>query len=133
MTRYLALDVGERRIGMAVGDVGGGIARPLRTLRRRSVTFDVAAIGEVARKEEVSALLIGLPLTLRGEEGPQAARVRRFAEACEGTGLPVELYDERYTTAEAVHQGASDADAGAAAVLLEDFLRSSQGGPRRSP
>lgn len=122
-SRYLALDVGDRRIGMAVGDVGGGIARPLRTLRRRSAAADVEAIREVARKEEVSALLIGLPLTLRGEEGPQAARVRRFAEACGGIGLPVELYDERYTTAEAMAQGAADADAGAAAVLLEDFLR----------
>lgn len=122
-SRYLALDVGDRRIGMAVGDAGGGIARPLRTLRRKSVAVDVAAIREIARKEEVSALLIGLPLTLRGEEGPQAARVRRFVEACGGVGLPVELYDERYTTAEAAHQGARDVDAGAAAILLEDFLR----------
>jgi len=123
-SRYLALDVGDRRIGMAVGDVGGGIARPLRTLKRRSVVADLAAIKEVARKEEVSALVIGLPLTLRGEEGPQAARVRRFAEACRELGLPIELYDERYTTAEAVHQGAKDPDAGAAVVLLEDLLRS---------
>ncbi len=121
--RYLALDVGDRRIGLAVGDRGGGIARPLRTLKRRSVVADVEAIREVARKEEVSALLIGLPLTLRGEEGHQAARVRRFAEACAVLGLPVELYDERFTSAEAVHQGAGDVDAGAAAVLLEDFLR----------
>ena len=123
-SRYLALDVGDRRIGMAVGDVGGGIARPLRTLKRRSVVADLAAIKEVARKEEVSALVIGLPLTLRGEEGPQAARVRRFAEACRELGLPIELYDERYTTAEAAHQGAKDPDAGAAVVLLEDLLRS---------
>jgi len=122
--RYLALDVGDRRIGMAVGDVGGGIARPLRTLKRRSVVADLAAVKEVVRKEEVSALVIGLPLTLRGDEGHQAARVRRFADACAELGLPVELYDERFTSAEAVHQGARDVDAGAAAVLLEDFLRS---------
>ena len=109
---------------MAVGDVGGGIARPLRTLKRRSVVADLAAVKEVVRKEEVSALVIGLPLTLRGEEGPQAARVRRFAGACRELGLPIELYDERYTTAEAAHQGAKDPDAGAAVVLLEDLLRS---------
>jgi putative Holliday junction resolvase len=121
--RYLALDVGERRIGLAVGDEDGGLARPLRTLRRRSIAADVAAIRDVARKEEVSALLIGLPLTLRGDEGPQAARVRRFAGACEGLGLPVRLYDERFTTSEAAIQGAADLDAGAAAILLEDFLR----------
>jgi putative holliday junction resolvase len=123
MTRYLALDVGDRRIGLAVGDEGGGIARPLRTLRRRSVDADVGAIGEVARREEATALLIGLPLTLRGEEGPQAVRVRRFAEACERLGLPVELADERYTTSQAQIDGARDDDAGAASVLLEDFLR----------
>lgn len=122
--RYLALDVGDRRIGLAVGDRGGGIARPLPTLRRRSVAADLEAIRMVVRKEEVSALLIGLPLTLRGEEGPQAARVRRFADACAVLGLPVELHDERFTSAEALHQGARDIDAGAAAVLLEDFLRS---------
>ncbi|MBI2324496.1 MAG: Holliday junction resolvase RuvX [Chloroflexi bacterium] len=122
--RYLALDVGARRIGLAVGDEGGGIARPLRTLRRRSVAADVEAIGNVARREEVSALLIGLPLTLRGEEGPQASRVRRFAEACASLGLPVGLYDERFTTSEAGIKGATDVDAGAASVLLEDFLKS---------
>lgn len=121
--RYLAVDVGDRRIGLAVGDEGGGIARPLRTLRRRGVAADVDAIGTTARREEVTALLIGLPLTLRGEEGPQAARVRRFAEACGRLGLPIELYDERFTTAQAGIEGAPDPDAGAATVLLEDFLR----------
>jgi len=122
--RYLALDVGERRIGLAVGDEGGGIARPLRTLTRRALAADVAAIGELARKEEVTALLIGLPLTLRGDEGPQAARVRRFAESLAPLGLPLQWHDERFTTSEAELQGATDLDAGAAAILLEDFLRS---------
>jgi len=121
--RYLALDVGERRIGLAVGDEGGGIARPLRTLTRRALAADVAAIGELARKEEVTALLIGLPLTLRGDEGPQAARVRRFAESLAPLGLPLQWHDERFTTSEAELQGATDLDAGAAAILLEDFLR----------
>lgn len=122
-SRYLALDVGDRRIGLAVGDVGGGIARPLRTLKRKSVAADVAAIGEIARKEEASALVIGLPLTLRGEEGYQAARVRGFANALGAAGFAVELHDERFTTSEGALQGAADPDAGAAAVLLEDFLR----------
>lgn len=131
-SRYLALDVGDRRIGLAVGDVGGGIARPLPTLRRRSVAADVAAIGAIARKEEAAGLIIGLPLTLRGEEGHQAERVRRFADALAATGLAVELHDERFTTAEGARQGAHDPDAGAAAVLLEDFLgsRRERPGPR---
>lgn len=123
-SRYLALDVGDRRIGLAVGDVGGGIARPLRTLVRRGNAADLAAIRELARKEEVTALLIGLPLTLRGEEGPQAARVRRFAETLNELGLPIEMQDERFTSTEATLQGAADVDAGAAVILLEEFLRS---------
>lgn len=120
--RYLALDVGDRRIGLAVGDDAHGLARPLRTLQRRNLASDVAALAKVARDEQVEALVIGLPLTLRGEEGHQATRVRRFATACERLGLPVELYDERHTSSEAALRGAKDNDAGAATILLEDFL-----------
>ena len=120
--RYLALDVGDRRVGLAVGDDAFGVARPLPTLRRRKLEADLAALRGIAEREEVAVIVIGLPLTLRGEDGPQARRVRRFAEACSGLGLPVELYDERYTTAEAKARGATDPDAGAATILLEDFL-----------
>ncbi|TMC75547.1 MAG: Holliday junction resolvase RuvX [Chloroflexi bacterium] len=120
--RYLALDVGDRRIGLAVGDDAHGLVRPLRTLARRSNSKDLAALREIVRDEEVGELVIGLPLTLRGEDGHQALRVRRFATACEALGLPVKLYDERHTTSEAALRGARDLDAGAATVLLEDFL-----------
>lgn len=120
--RYLALDVGDRRIGLAVGDDAFGLARPLRTLTRRNLETDLASLRELIAKEEVGALVIGLPLTLRGEDGPQAKRVRRFAEACGALGLPVDLYDERFTTSEAAQRGATDLDAGAATILLEDFL-----------
>jgi putative pre-16S rRNA nuclease len=120
--RYLALDVGDRRVGLAVGDDAHGLVRPLRTLVRRNLAADLATISKFARDEEVEALVIGMPLTLRGEEGRQAQRVRRFAAACSDLGLPVELYDERHTTSEAIHRGARDVDAGAATVLLEDFL-----------
>ena len=123
MTRYLALDVGDRRIGLAVADDTFGIARPLSTLRRHDLAGDVRAVGEIARQEEATALVIGLPLTLRGEEGSQALRVRRFADACAPLGLPVVLYDERYTTSEAIRLGAPDVDAAAAALLLEDYLK----------
>lgn len=124
MTRYLALDVGDRRIGLAVAEDAFGIARPLTTIRRHDLVGDVRAVGKIAEQEEATALVIGLPLTLRGEEGHQALRARRFAEACAELGLPVDLYDERYTTSEAVRLGAPDVDAAAAALLLEDFLRS---------
>lgn len=120
--RYLALDVGDRRIGVAVGDDAHGLVRPLRTLSRRSVVKDLAELKRVAADEKVDALVIGLPLTLRGEEGHQAERVRRFATACEELGLPVRLYDERHTSSEAEIRGAKDIDAGAATILLEDFL-----------
>jgi putative Holliday junction resolvase len=122
--RYLALDVGDRRIGLAVGDDAFRLARPLRTLARRNLEADLASLRELIAKEEVGALVIGLPLTLRGEDGPQAQRVRRFADACSALGLPVDLHDERFTTAEAAHRGAVDLDAGAATVLLEDFFAS---------
>jgi putative Holliday junction resolvase len=120
--RFLALDVGDRRIGLAVGDDAHGLVRPLRTLARRSVVKDLAELKRVAHDEAVDAIVIGLPLTLRGEEGHQAERVRRFATASEELGLPVQLYDERHTSTEALIRGATDIDAGAATILLEDFL-----------
>ena len=120
--RYLALDVGDRRIGLAVGDDAHGLSRPLRTLVRRSVVKDLAEIERIAREESIDALVIGLPLNLSGEEGHQAERVRRFATASEKLGLPVRLYDERHTSSEAEIRGARDIDAGAATILLEDFL-----------
>ena len=121
--RYLALDVGDRRIGLAVGDDAFGISRALPTLRRsRRLAADIERIAQVARGEEVGALVVGLPLTLRGEDGPQAERVRRFASALGPLGLPVELYDERNTTVEAARRGEPDPDAGGARVVLEDFL-----------
>ena len=120
--RYLALDVGDRRIGLAVGDDAHGLSRPLRTLVRRSVIKDLAEIERIAREEAVDALVIGLPLTLGGAEGHQAERVRRFATASAKLGLPVRLYDERHTSTEAELRGARDLDAGAATILLEDFL-----------
>ncbi len=123
MTRYLALDVGDRRIGFAVAEDTFGVARPLPTLRRRELESDVRAVGMIADREEATRLVIGLPLTLRGEEGPQAQRVRRFALACEPLGLPLDLFDERHTTAEAIRLGAPDVDAAAATLLLEDFLK----------
>jgi len=120
--RYLALDVGDRRIGLAVGDDAHGLSRPLPTLVRRSVVKDLAEIERIAREESVDALVIGLPLTLAGDEGHQAERGRRFATASEKLGLPVRLYDERHTSTEAELRGARDLDAGAATILLEDFL-----------
>ncbi|MBM4421517.1 MAG: Holliday junction resolvase RuvX [Chloroflexi bacterium] len=121
--RFLALDVGDRRIGLATGDDAFGIVRALATLRRRSVAGDLATLREIVRVEGVERLVIGLPLTERGAEGEQAARAKRFADACAALDLPIDLVDERFTTTEAAARGARDLDAGAASVLLEGFLR----------
>ena len=120
--RYLALDVGDRTIGLAVGEETFGLARPLKTVRRRGVAADLATVREIVMKEDIGALVIGLPLNLRGEVAHQAQRVRAFAESARSLALPIELVDERFTTAEATRRGADDLDAGAAVVLLEDFF-----------
>lgn len=121
--RYLALDVGDRRVGLAVGDDAFGLTRALPTLRRsRRLADDVSALARIVAQEEVDALVVGLPLTLAGAVGAQARRAQAFAVACEAIGRPVELYDERNTTVEAIRRGSADPDAGAARVLLEDFL-----------
>lgn len=106
-----------------MGEDAFGIARPLPTLRRRNLRTDLEKIREIVVREEVERLVIGLPLNLRGEDGHQALRVRRFSEACAALNRPIDLYDERHTTAEARRLGAADLDAGAAAILLEDFLK----------
>lgn len=120
--RYLALDVGDRRIGLAVGDDTFDLVRPLPTLRRRAIAADLGALRQIVAEEEVAALVIGMPLTTRGETGHQAERVGRFITSARTLGLPIEVLDERFTTSEAALRGAVDLDAGAAVVLLEDFF-----------
>ena len=126
MSRYLALDLGERRIGLAVGDDEGRIARPLASLRRRSHEADIDALRALVHEEGAEVLLIGLPLTLRGEEGPQAVRTRAHAERLAAAlGLPRQYRDERLTTsaAERLRTGKRfDVDSAAAALLLQEHL-----------
>ena len=132
--RLLAVDFGERRIGLAVSDPTGTIASPAgHILRRPGKRPPIAEI--VRRAEELGArgFVIGLPLDETGEETPRAAEVRRIAAELERrTGLPVELLDERFTTAAALRavreMGGStrgrkgDVDALAATVLLQHAL-----------
>lgn len=124
--RYLALDLGDRRIGLAVGDDAAGVARALPSLNRRSHQRDLAVLRRVIQDEGVQVLVIGLPLTLRGQEGPQAVRTRAHAErVVRDLGLPFEYRDERLTTsaAERYRTGKRfDVDSAAAALLLQDWL-----------
>ncbi len=132
--RLLAVDWGEVRVGLALSEERQVLATPLETLvRRKGKRFPMPRFLELVETHQPVGLLVGLPLTGEGEEGASAAAAREMAEAIEQrTGLPVELWDERLTTARALaairEQGGStrgrrqDVDALAAAVLLQHYL-----------
>ncbi len=131
--RVMGLDLGERRIGVALSDPTATIAQPLRTIERRSRKEDFATICALVAEHEVALVVVGMPLTLRSEHGPQARRIERYAMAlAEVLPVPVQMWDERYSTAEAIEilqergrRGRrTDVDAVAAAVILQSFLES---------
>jgi len=100
-SRLAALDVGDKRIGVAVSDGLRLTAQPLGTVERRSLAADCAAIDTMLASYEIEKVIAGLPLNLRGEEGEQADRVRHFCARFEKeTGRQVEFQDERLTTAQ---------------------------------
>ena len=100
--RLLGLDYGSRRIGMAVSDPLGITAQPLPPIVREGDEKDIASIAHLAREYEAAGVVVGLPLHLDGGEGSQARKAIRFAEKIrERLGLPVEMWDERMTTAQA--------------------------------
>jgi putative Holliday junction resolvase len=119
--KVLALDYGAARTGVAVSDPTGTIARPLRVVERAATEDGMKEVAELVRAEEVGRVVVGLPLTLRGERGEQAEETERFAQALEAVlDVPVERYDERFTTTLAGPGG--DDDARAAAHLLTSYL-----------
>lgn len=100
--RILGLDVGSRRIGIAVSDPLGLTAQGLPTLQRQNKRLDFQALGDLIREYEISEIVVGFPLRMSGEEGVQAEKMHRFSEELrERFGLPVHLWDERLTSAEA--------------------------------
>jgi putative holliday junction resolvase len=120
----MALDYGAARTGVAISDATGTIARPFGVVERAASAAGLERIRDIAREEEVERVVVGLPLTLRGERGSQAVETEEFVEALrEVVSVPVETYDERFTTALA-GQDAGDApeDARAAAHLLASYL-----------
>jgi putative Holliday junction resolvase len=123
--KVLALDYGAARTGVAVSDATGTLARPLTVVERAAQERGLARIAELVREEEAEIVVVGLPLTLRGERGRQAEETERFvARLREALEVPVEIYDERFTTALA-EQGGGGApeDARAAAHLLSGYLQ----------
>lgn len=99
MTRYLGIDYGTRRVGVALSDDDGRFAQALLTVDRKTGEDAVARIGELAREHGVGAIVVGMPLDRMGEEGPAAKRVRAFGDAiAAATGLAVHFEDERFST-----------------------------------
>jgi putative holliday junction resolvase len=120
----LALDYGSARTGVAVSDPTGTVARPLGVVERAASEGGIARLVELAREENVERIVVGLPITLRGEHGAQAEETDRFVELLRAAvDLPVESFDERFTTklAEAGETRAEQ-DAVAAAHLLSSYL-----------
>ena len=124
MARIVALDHGSARCGCAVSDPTGTLATPLAAVERPDTRKGLAALARLVERQGAERVVVGLPLTLRGEEGPQAAEARAFAERLERRlNVPVELHDERLTTRLAERSGGpEDADSRAAAHLLETYL-----------
>jgi putative holliday junction resolvase len=103
MSRILSLDVGEKRIGVAVSDPSGTIAQGVKVYNTSgSRAKDVAEIKELVREFDASLVVIGLPKNLDGSLGPKAKEIMRFADSVrDTTGVPVDLWDERFSTDEA--------------------------------
>ena len=116
--KVLALDYGSARTGVAVSDPTGTIARPLGVVERVGTDAGLGRLRELIADEEPERVVVGLPLTLRGEHGEQAQETERFVEALRrAVEMPVELFDERFTS---VLAGGDDARA--AAHLLTSYL-----------
>ena len=137
----LAIDYGSKRIGLAVADDAGGVARPLATIARKNRREDMRRLREIVREQGVKTIVVGHPLRLDGTRGEMAAETERFAKRLrKQIGLPVELLDERLTSWEAEqflskkkgkkkHED-DEVDAVAAAVILRDYLERKKTGGR---
>ncbi len=134
-----ALDLGKRRIGIAIADDAGLAVHPIGALERRSVVRDLEAIRARLVEFEVTRVVVGLPLNMDGSAGPAARAATAFAHRLhEASGLPVELFDERLTSFEAEERlkelsgrrarDKGTIDAVAASVILEGWLNNRQAG-----
>jgi putative Holliday junction resolvase len=132
--RLMALDIGERRIGIAVSD-SGILATPHSVLRRKSKQEDFTRLSHLITELKIERVIVGLPYSLSGPEeiGPQARRVMRYADALAATiPTPIEYFDERYSTVDAATYLSTlglkktAIDAAAAAVILQNYLDSSR-------
>lgn len=132
--RILAIDYGSRRMGLAVSDALGITAQGIETLQRRNKRSDFARLQRVVREYQVQEIVLGNPLRMSGEEGTQAKKVAEFAEQLrQKFNLPVHLWDERLTSAEAnrllreadisLERRTQAVDRMAATLILQSFLQ----------
>mgnify|MGYP001627312688 CR=1 FL=1 len=122
---FLAFDFGARRTGVAIGNRMLRTATPQPTIRADAAEARLAEAEKRVREWQPDALVVGVPFHPDGASHDNTARARKFARQLRGRcGKPVYEVDERYSTTEALAAGARDADAGAACVILEQFLRS---------
>ena len=131
--RYLGVDLGRARIGLALADDVLSTANGLKVIERRGEPADLASLGAVAEEYGVNRIVVGLPLNMDGTEGASARMARAFAaRLAEALAVPVELFDERLSTFEAearlrarghsARETKERVDAEAAAVILQDWL-----------
>jgi putative Holliday junction resolvase len=120
---FLAFDYGTKRVGVASGNAITRSATPLRTVAAEG-DARFAALGALIAEWQPDALIVGVPFHPDGAPHDNTARAQKFARQLEGRfKLPVHQVDERYTTTEAIAEGATDVDAASAAIILEQFLR----------
>ena len=142
--RVLGLDVGSKRIGVAISDPLGITAQGLETIRRQNKRVDFATLEKLIRDHEVREIVVGLPLRLSGAEGIQSDKMRQFAADIEDRfHLPVHLWDERLTSAEAnrvlresevsIEKRAAAVDRMAAVLILQSWMENRSHACGRSP
>jgi putative Holliday junction resolvase len=127
VTRVIALDYGSARCGCAISDPTGTLVTPLPVIERPATKRGMSALAALVAEHDPGRVVVGLPITLAGEEGAQAAETREFAERLRARiRVPLEFHDERLTTRLAERTGAAGAaaasDSVAAAHLLESYL-----------
>jgi len=123
----LALDYGSARCGCALSDPTGTLATPIEPILRPATKAGIRALRELVAERDVDRVVVGLPLSLSGRDSDQTREARAFADRLRsalGAEVPIELYDERFTTAIAARSGSAETseDSRAAAVLLDDWL-----------
>jgi putative Holliday junction resolvase len=130
--RFIGLDLGDRRIGVAVSDPTGSLASPVEVYQRRSPDADIQHVLDLVEEYEANGVVVGLPKNMNGTEGPQAEKTREFADVLTGRGLSVALWDERLSTVEATRRMVEQRhkrrgiqqriDSEAAALILQTYL-----------